>query len=871
MTKRYLLICGGTGKGLVDKRRLVGVDGVIQFDVVAEKLVVNQDNRTLNFSMPIAGDNILFNTEALGDKIRDLTRTRANKLNNLELIKAAHSPMIAEYEKLNAQHTADIKLYSELKAILDSFDTPTQERHAAELKLNSIQSIVESILKMKHDLSSASIPYLTLLRELESIDKKIVFYQFVLRDLAPANLADGMAQMPIIGSAYFNRSVIMEQIDQFFANMTAHNPPVANEPIEIYIVSSMCGGTGQGISHHVGVKVAKYFRKTVPNASISVRFIRVGAWTYNKIGAGLNFRTRTNAAMAILHDAGLAYSQQVQRDDFDDFDTSSSNDQALADFQFFYLETPDVGVNKVLRMQDIEIACRAIMNEQLSQKFQMIMVNIGPIDWFKGVFVRVGYWANEVDVQATYRETLEQLRAKVSNLVKPNYKNLVDKLRYELQPNKSLATWKSERLVEQKEPQQVKGRLSKLQYTRVDEDGLGEYLKSQDFLTKWSKMTEFLHEYIGLQDKLSYSYDFRVGPNDPQASLDLVAFDQQIAPKSGNDYIKNVNRAHEVKAMALRMLAGGGTEKSVLELLFSQWALLIPGMFDGTSAVKTKIQDNVKSFVETYTLVRTLVAVIEKSDVLINDVRDWLAVLTDYIKAQQQLMPAQSQLVLTSSAELTDLQENKTWIFAVHATLIGNLQSTMVVNNFKSSVIWGSRGLTSHGLRHVMGIPQQASSEQVVAELNTHAGRLIVDQQPEEAKWWQGQVYSIGAPGQFDFSYRVLPPLPAEEVYLINEANAQYAEDNGFAPNYIEAPNAFTGLKILSVECVRSQQQLVPVLLAPLLDNLRVKNSDRNIEGYIQRIAGSSIGEPIYLTDKMNQQIGDGRVDLRKYFITVGE
>ncbi len=871
MTKRYLLICGGTGKGLVDKRRLVGVDGVIQFDVVADILVVNQDNRTLNFSMPIAGDNILFNTEALGEKIRDLTRTRANKLNNLELIKAAHSPMIEEYEKLNAQHTADIKLYTELKAILDSFDTPMQERHAAELKLNTIQMIVESILKMKRELSSANIPYLTLLREIDSIDKKIVFYRFVLTDLAPANLADGMAQMPIVGSAYFNRSVIMEQIDQFFANMTAHNPPVANEPIEIYIVSSMCGGTGQGISHHVGVKVAKYFRKTVPNASISVRFIRVGAWTYNKIGAGLNFRTRTNAAMAILHDAGLAYSQQVQQDDFDDFDTSSSNDQALADFQFFYLETPDVGVNKVLRMQDIEIACRAIMNEQLSQKFQMIMVNIGPIDWFKGVFVRVGYWANEVDVEATYRETLEQLRAKVVNLITPNYLNLVDKLRYELQPNRSLATWKSERLVEQKEPQQVKSLLKNLQIGRIDETGIGDYIKTQDFLTKWGKMTEFLREYIGMQDKLSYSYDFRVGPNDPQASLDLVAFDQQIAPKSGNDYIKNVNRAHEVKAMSLRMLAGGGTEKSVLELLFSQWASLIPGVFDGTSAVKTKIRDNVKSFVETYMLVRTLVAVIEKSDVLINDVRDWLAILTDYIKAQQQLIPAQSQLVLTSSAELTDLQENKTWLFAVHATLIGNLQSAMVVNNFKSAVIWGSRGLTSHGLRHVMAFPQQASSEQVVAELNTHAGRLKVDQQYEEAKWWQGQVYSIGAPGQFDFSYRVLPPLPAEELDLINRANAQYAQDNGFAPNYIVAPNAFTGLKILSVECVRSQQQLVPVLLAPLLDNLRVKNADKNIEGYIQRIAGSSIGEPIYLTDKMNQQIGDGRVDLRKYFITVGE
>ena len=94
----------------------------------------------------------------------------------------------------------------------------------------------------------------------------------------------------------------------------------------------MCGGTGQGISHHVGMRAAKYFRKTVPNASISVRFIRVGAWTYNKIGAALNFRTNTNAALAILHDAGLAYGQQVQNGDFDDFDSAPLNtDKALAD------------------------------------------------------------------------------------------------------------------------------------------------------------------------------------------------------------------------------------------------------------------------------------------------------------------------------------------------------------------------------------------------------------------------------------------------------------------------------------------------------------------------------------------------------------
>ena len=32
-----------------------------------------------------------------------------------------------------------------------------------------------------------------------------------------------------------------------------------------------------------------------------------------------------------------------------------NHEKALADFQFFYLETPDVGVDKRMRMQDIEI------------------------------------------------------------------------------------------------------------------------------------------------------------------------------------------------------------------------------------------------------------------------------------------------------------------------------------------------------------------------------------------------------------------------------------------------------------------------------------------------------------------------------------
>jgi hypothetical protein len=195
----------------------------------------------------------------------------------------------------------------------------------------------------------------------------------------------------------------------------------------------------------------------------------------------------------------------------------------------------------------------------------------------------------------------------------------------------------------------------------------------------------------------------------------------------------------------------------------------------------------------------------------------------------------------------------------------------MVVHTFKEAVVWGSRGLTSHGLRHVMGIPQQASSQQVVAELNSRAGGIMVGNTPEEAKWWQGQSYTIGAPGQFDFSYRVLPLLPPEEMDEIMAANDEYAKNHGSAPHYIQAPNAFSGLKILSVECLRSQQQLVPILLGQLIKCLKIRTEDRNEENYIRRLAVSSTGLPIYLTDELNEIITGGRVDLRKYFDTVGD
>ena len=59
-------------------------------------------------------------------------------------------------------------------------------------------------------------------------------------------------------------------------------------------------------------------------------------------------------------------------------------------------------------------------------------------------------------------------------------------------------------------------------------------------------------------------------------------------------------------------------------------------------------------------------------------------------------------------------------------------------------------------------------------------------------------------------------------------------------------------------------------LITPLLRSIQIKDADRIEEGYIRRLASSSIGEPIYMSDALHTQITGGKVDLRNYFVTVG-
>ena len=116
-------------------------------------------------------------------------------------------------------------------------------------------------------------------------------------------------------------------------------------------------------------------------------------------------------------------------------------------------------------------------------------------------------------------------------------------------------------------------------------------------------MSDFLQDYVGMQDKQGFSFDIWIGPIDPRAALTPVTFANQIAPKHSAEYLHNVTRAHEVRSVALQLLAGSEEEPGILARLFIQWNAMVPGLLDGNRSVDTKVRNGIKAFVETYALV----------------------------------------------------------------------------------------------------------------------------------------------------------------------------------------------------------------------------------------------------------------------------
>jgi hypothetical protein len=211
---------------------------------------------------------------------------------------------------------------------------------------------------------------------------------------------------PAIGGAAIRHNSNRHALCQCFKEMTANLGLGPNNPLEVWIVSSTSGGTGEGIHRFVGAYLADFI-STQPggeNTPISLNFIRIGQLTYRSVNPE---RTALNTFFGIAADSAFA----LKVDD----------DLPLVSTNWFYMDVPDVGIGDrsvKVRAELVEMAAKAILLDDLQNDLQSLSVNNRGIPM---VLVRTGYWGKDFGERRSYYETLRQLQTKLQSLVDPDY------------------------------------------------------------------------------------------------------------------------------------------------------------------------------------------------------------------------------------------------------------------------------------------------------------------------------------------------------------------------------------------------------------------------------------------------------------------
>ena len=84
--------------------------------------------------------------------------------------------------------------------------------------------------------------------KIKVINKKIAFCQIILRDLYPIQIGQGDIQPLFVFSAYFCKSNTKQNFHNILEKLHSLHDFSAVKQIELTFISSMAGGTGQGIT-----------------------------------------------------------------------------------------------------------------------------------------------------------------------------------------------------------------------------------------------------------------------------------------------------------------------------------------------------------------------------------------------------------------------------------------------------------------------------------------------------------------------------------------------------------------------------------------------------------------------------------------------
>jgi hypothetical protein len=908
---RYLFICGGTGKQIVMDRSLLNFDGFVQIDVSAEVVKPEQiadPLRTKVLPLPVKNDAIVDIKSALESMRKELIEKYNNKLvakndvaksNHVSRYTTLREPLIkefAEYEKsiVELSYSSSSNKNEEIKRL--EFVVAFRDAHPEFVKLLDNASVKE---------------YRSLVRECNDLKNSVKVITNALNDQAQGSglLSYGMAQRPLVGSAYFGRQLPKNAFVNIIEELLKNSVVPASETIELWIVSSMCGGTGQGISYHVADYLVEIFKSKL-YSKVMVNFVRLGAETYASYGYGNSIAN--NCAMATIHDAALAYGVKPERDvstlidglkkkfpekyAYDSEEDSEALDllptevapqQDGVQYNFYYLELHDyVGIfqsgitdeelNKLReqaslkRGEALASAMRAIVNRELQTKFQVAFINVKP-SWHRALYVRSGMWENGIDTDSLYGQTAAQLLEKIeAEYTKPNYINLADTMNHRWVRNGGLDSMlvTASDLQEELPPDDVSKKLkpkslklspaaTKVRKVSSSEQDLNDFISSDVWESANREMVRVLNGYLGANILNTYAVTFELAEKrgvDDIVGWKPVSFPVNIPSDTSADYITELRKAHLAIAKIDSILSSNSTSvNGSLAQLYDRWNVLVPSAFESKDAYARRLRTGIKPYIESWCYVSTLLELRKAAKSRIESAVTWLSPLVTQLSTENN-----RRVRLTSIQPLDSASINgHTWLSVCvdHARKYQEASTPpsreRARKSFEAIVVQGSQGLTFDGLKTVLGLASNATVQDIVDEISIHCGRI------PEGIWWQRQNIGILENDNASFKYVIFPFV--DEVMWDEILKA--APSNGATkPNIIRAEDKYTGLKVLALQCARNGDWFprasglaASEFNGTLLSTLKQEAGENNA-GHMGRVAYSSTAHPVYVTDIVMKQ-----------------
>ena len=802
MPIRFLIVVGGTGKGLLGQTRALGFKQEWQLDVATERKPLEN----AEFTKFVALDQHVVSV-----------------------------PVLANY----------------YQTLLANADNPEVQAEPAPY--------------LDHGLSTAA-------------SRRHAKYYW--RNVPAALLRFGLAQSPATGSATVRYPATRHTLREAFGPI---RHAAGEQGVEVWIVSSTAGGTGQGVHRFVGAMIAQLLEDS--DCPVALNFIQVGQTTYTTAGE----QTKTNTFLGVAAD--VAFHHLAEK----------INKRAVANF--YYLDLPDVGNGgdaNAIRQQIVEMSIKTLMLEDMNEDLTKLTINRSGLRF---VLARTGFWGRDYSQDAKYQQSITALLAKLKALISEGAEfdqNAATILRESNAQNTSPAfdTTSPDYQRALESVQQVNTIQAWLNNNMVPIPAIGIKTKVLPLSKDWSDATKrdyaalraqwttcfetgfgFVVENLGAKfTHTKVSRNYGVAEAVPVNQTTIVPLAAIAAPEQdqlNQPWLDAINDLHKVRVWCRCLLEGqtyaelvSGARYDFLVEAQNAAAAVAPWWI-GNRKKAESLKAILPRLLNSLAMVTFLEKELSAAENLLTAALTTPKAISHY--GQQQLIalgtgvataPAGQAVIFTAGlADEVDNNSHHTWLKVLERAVQHNSPT-----EFHQAVLVGAVGLTQQGLAQVLDLPPNADQFQILARLrgepanNQDQAVSMIRGISRASIWWQ-RTQPPGIPDDAQYHYRILPKL---EPGLFNTIKNNIGSDTntGGRIKTLEEKFGRTGLYVMtfhgvSLNNVFGDVKATPTYMLGLLKQYMV-NLMHNWYADETQIAGnnsanyriaaaSAIGEPLDL------------------------